>query len=174
MFTSIVVAFDGSPHATRALETAASLAVENKASLGIIHVIEPSHMTIPDGVERMAEVEHVIKPAPKLLVNLENMPAEVASSLTKAAAESQRVTFQLANFMVERAKDDASKAGAEDITTEVLIGNPAEEILSFASSRKADLIVIGSRGFGKLKSLLLGSTSHKVTQHAECSCLTVK
>ena len=174
MFTSIVVAFDGSPHATRALETAASLAAENKASLGIIHVIEPSHMTIPEGVERMAEVEHVIKPAPKLLVNLENMPAEVANALTEAAAESQRVAFQLADFMVKRAKDDAGKAGVEEITTEVIVGNPTEEILSFASSRKADLIVTGSRGFGKLKSLLLGSTSSKVIQHAECSCLTVK
>jgi len=174
MFNSIVVAFDGSPHATRALETAASLAVENNASLGIIHVVEPSHMTVPEGVQRMAEVEHVIKPAPKLLVNLENMPTEVASALTEAAAESQRVAFQLADFMVKRAKDDAGKAGVEEITTEVIVGNPAEEILGFASSRKADLIVIGSRGFGKLKSLLLGSTSHKVTQHAECSCLTVK
>ncbi len=80
MFTSIVVAFDGSPHATRALETAASLAVENKASLGIIHVVEPGHMAVADEVQRMTEVEHVIKPAPKLLVNLENAPAEVVSS----------------------------------------------------------------------------------------------
>ncbi len=174
MFTSIVVAFDGSPHATRALETAANLAVESKASLGIIHVVEPSHMTVADDVQRMAEVEHVIKPAPKLLVNLENMPAEMASSLTKAAAETQRVAFQLADYIVKLAKDDAGKAGVEDIVTEVIVGNPTEEILSFASSRKADLIVIGSRGFGKLKSLLLGSTSHKVTQQAECSCLTVK
>jgi len=174
MFTSIVVAFDGSPHATRALETAASLAVENKASLGIIHVVEPSHMTVADDVRRMTEVEHVIKPAPKLLVNLENAPAEVVSSLTNAAAETQRVAFQLGDYIVKLAKDDASKAGVEDIVTEVLVGNPAEEILGFARSRKADLIVIGSRGFGKLKSLLLGSTSHKVTQHAECSCLTVK
>ena len=174
MFTSIVAAFDGSPHATRALETAARLAVENKAPLGIIHVVEPSHMTIPEEVQRMTEVEHLIKPAPKLLVNLENAPAEVVSSLTKAAAESQRVAFQLADYIVKLAEDKASKAGVEEIVTEVLVGNPAEEILGFAGSRKADLIVTGSRGFGKLKSLLLGSTSSKVTQHAECSCLTVK
>ena len=174
MFTSIVVAFDGSPHATRALETAARLAVESKAPLGIVHVVDPGHMAIPDGVQRMTEVEHVIKPAPKLLVNLENAPAEVVSSLTKAATESRRVAFQLAEYIVKLAEDDASKAGVGDITSEVLVGSPAEEILNFARSRKADLIVIGCRGFGKLKSLLLGSTSHKVTQHAECSCLTVK
>lgn len=174
MFTSIVVAFDGSQYATRVLETAVRLAVENKATLGIVHVVEPGHMTIPEEVHRMTEVEHVIKPAPKLLVNLENAPAEVVSSLTKAATESQRLAFQLADYIVKLAETDASKAGVENIVTEVLAGDPAEEILTFAKSRQADLIVIGSRGFGKLKSLLLGSTSHKVTQHAECSCLTVK
>jgi nucleotide-binding universal stress UspA family protein len=62
----------------------------------------------------------------------------------------------------------------ENVVTEVLVGNPAEEIISFAKSWEADLIVTGRRGFGKLKSLLLGSTSNKITQHAECSCLTVK
>jgi nucleotide-binding universal stress UspA family protein len=174
MFTCIVVAFDGSPHATRALNTAARLAVENKAPLGIIHVVEPSHMTVPDDVQRMVEVEHVIQPAPRLLVNLENVPVEIVSSLTKAAAESQRTAFQLADYIVKLAEDDARRAGVEDVDTEVLIGNPAEEILNFAKSREADLIVTGRRGFGKLKSMLMGSTSNKITQHAECSCLTVK
>jgi len=174
MFTSIIVAFDGSPHATRALETASRLAAENKATLGIIHVVEPSHMTVADDVQRMAEIEHVVQPAPRLLINLENAPAEVVSSLTKSAAESQRTAFQLADYIVKLAEDDARSAGVEDVVTEVLIGNPAEEILNFAKSREADLIVTGRRGFGKLKSMLLGSTSNKITQHAECSCLTVK
>jgi nucleotide-binding universal stress UspA family protein len=174
MFTSIVVAFDGSPHATRALESAARLAVENKATLGIVHVVEPSHMTIPDEVQRMVEVEHIVQPAPRVLVNFENAPAEVVSSLTKAAAESQRTAFQLADYIVKLAEKDARKAGVKNVVTEVLVGNPAEEILSFAKSWEADLIVTGRRGFGKLKSLLLGSTSNKITQHAECSCLTVK
>ena len=40
--------------------------------------------------------------------------------------------------------------------------------------RGADLIICGSRGFGRLKSVLLGSVSQKITQLAECSCLTVK
>jgi len=174
MFTSIVVAFDGSPHAGRALETASRLAVENKAALCIVHVVEPSHMTVSDDVRRMVEVEHVIQPAPRLLVNLESAPTEVVSSLTKAAAESQRTAFQLADYIVKLAEDDARRAGVEDVVTEVVVGNPAEEILNVAKSREADLIVTGRRGFGKLKSMLLGSTSNKITQHAECSCLTVR
>lgn len=174
MFTSIVVAFDGSSHANRALEIAASLAAGEKACLGIIHVIDPGHMTLSGDLRHMAEVEHVIDSAPRLLANLDNVPAEMVNTLTQAAAESQRAAFQFANYIVKLAENNASKAGVEDIVTEVLIGNPAEQILDFASSRKADLIITGRRGFGSLKSLLLGSTSNKVAQLAECSCLTVK
>jgi nucleotide-binding universal stress UspA family protein len=174
MFTSIVVAFDGSPHATRALLSAAKLAARDNATLGIIHVVEPGHMTIADDVKRMTEVEHIIKPAPKLLHNFENAPAEMVTSLTQTAAEIQRSAFQLADYIVKLAEEDARKAGVENIFTEIVVGNPTEEILAFARSRKADLIVTGRRGFGKLKSLLLGSTSSKLIQHAECSCLTVK
>jgi nucleotide-binding universal stress UspA family protein len=47
-------------------------------------------------------------------------------------------------------------------------------VVAFAIDRNADLIVCGSRGFGRMKSLLLGSTSHKIAQLAQCSCLTVK
>ena len=48
MFKSIVVAFDGSDYANRALEIASSLAGQMQVPLGIIHVIDSSHMQIPD------------------------------------------------------------------------------------------------------------------------------
>ncbi len=38
----------------------------------------------------------------------------------------------------------------------------------------ADMIVIGSRGLGELKGLLVGSVSNKVAEHAKCSVLTVR
>jgi nucleotide-binding universal stress UspA family protein len=174
MFTSIVVAFDGSDHATRALKIAAGIAVADKASLGIIHVVDPGHLAISSEKQHMAEVEHMIKPAQKLLINYENAPAEVVSTLTQAAAESQRTAFQLAKYIVQLAESEASKAGMKDIVTEISVGNPAEEILKFAQTREADLIVTGRRGFGKLKKVLLGSTSNKVAQLADCSCLTVR
>jgi len=62
----------------------------------------------------------------------------------------------------------------EKIVTDISVGNPAEEILNFAQTREADLIVTDRRSFGKIKNLLLESTSNKVAQLAECSCLTVK
>jgi nucleotide-binding universal stress UspA family protein len=53
-------------------------------------------------------------------------------------------------------------------------GKPAEVILALAEQNESDLIVVGSRGFGDLKSLILGSVSHKVLQTAECPCLIIK
>ncbi len=43
-----------------------------------------------------------------------------------------------------------------------------------AWSSKADVIVMGSRGLGHIKGMLMGSVSHKVNHLAECTCITVK
>lgn len=56
----------------------------------------------------------------------------------------------------------------------VLIGNPAEEICTFAAKGKYDLIVMGSRGLNEMKGLLLGSVSHRVLHLAPCPVLIVK
>ena len=60
------------------------------------------------------------------------------------------------------------------LQTEVLEGSAAEAILNVAETRKNDLIVIGSRGLGQLRGLLLGSQSQKVLQHAPCPVLVVR
>ena len=52
-------------------------------------------------------------------------------------------------------------------------GDPGERIVAIAKDRSADLVVMGSRGFGNLKGLFLGSVSHKVYHMAPCSCVTV-
>ena len=53
-------------------------------------------------------------------------------------------------------------------------GDPADQIVRAAARHGADLIVMGRRGYGDLKGLLLGSVSHKVCRLADCACLTVK
>ncbi|NOY98024.1 MAG: universal stress protein [Chloroflexi bacterium] len=60
-----------------------------------------------------------------------------------------------------------------ELKTEVLEGPPAEAILDVAVTRGNDLIVMGSRGLGSLRGLLLGSQSQKVLQHAPCPVLVV-
>ena len=52
--------------------------------------------------------------------------------------------------------------------------SPAEEIVSVAKDRQADLIVIGSRGLAGKTSSFLGSTASKVVTYSPCSVLVVK
>ena len=174
MFKSIVVAFDGSVHSSKALEIGATLAGQEKIPLGIIYVIDASHMKIPDEMREMGEIEHIIEPMPRMQVNLENAPGNLVGTMVKASLDSEKAMFQYADFLAQEARESAKHHGAEDIEARAVLGDPAEEIVAFARDRDADLIISGSRGFGKLKGLLLGSTSHKIAQLAECSCLTVK
>ncbi|MBD3920544.1 universal stress protein [Paenibacillus sp. PR3] len=53
-------------------------------------------------------------------------------------------------------------------------GSPSEVICQTATQEQADLIVMGSRGLGLVKEMLLGSVSHAVAQHAICPVLLVK
>ena len=55
------------------------------------------------------------------------------------------------------------------LTGETLNGPPREVILDQAERWKADLIVMGSHGYGAWKRLLLGSVSQAVVSHAPCS-----
>ena len=61
-----------------------------------------------------------------------------------------------------------------EIHTEILEGSAAEVVLNVADVRDIDLIVMGSRGHGKLRGLLLGSQSQKVLQHAPCPVMIVR
>ncbi len=61
-----------------------------------------------------------------------------------------------------------------EVNTVVETGHPAEAIARYAAKGNYDMIVIGSRGLGGLKKLLLGSVSSAVLQEATCSVLVVK
>lgn len=72
---------------------------------------------------------------------------------------------------------NAIKAAGEipcEIHTELIEGSIAEAIIGVAAMRKSDVIVMGSRGLGRLAGLLLGSTSQKVVAHAPCPVLIVR
>jgi nucleotide-binding universal stress UspA family protein len=57
---------------------------------------------------------------------------------------------------------------------ELVIGDPAEEIIRLANIYKADLIVIGSRGLTGITRIVQGSVSYQVVEEASCSVLVVK
>ena len=60
-----------------------------------------------------------------------------------------------------------------DATVEALEGPAADALLRVAGAQGADLVVLGSRGRGDLAAAVLGSTSHKVLNHAPCPVLIV-
>jgi nucleotide-binding universal stress UspA family protein len=67
-------------------------------------------------------------------------------------------------------KAGAAESGVE-IVTEVEEGQPAEVLLEAA--RGADLLVVGSRGLGGFRGLLLGSVSQQCSQYAPCPVVVI-
>ena len=60
-----------------------------------------------------------------------------------------------------------------DVREKLEEGPEAESILNIAKNCNADLIVMGTRGHGKLKDLLVGSVSRKVIHHSLCPVMVV-
>ena len=75
--------------------------------------------------------------------------------------------------IVERCKEMANKSGV-NINTVLLEGDPASKIIGYSDREKFDLIIIGSRGMGKFKEMIIGSVSNKVLHHAKSSVMLVR
>jgi Universal stress protein UspA and related nucleotide-binding proteins len=65
-------------------------------------------------------------------------------------------------------------AGDMPVTTSILDGRPAAEIVKYAVAKKIDLIVIGTQGKKGFERLLLGSVAEEVIRSAPCKVLVVK
>ena len=51
--------------------------------------------------------------------------------------------------------------------------HPAEALIAAADRLRAGMIVVGSRGFGGFRGLVLGSTSRSLIEHAPCPVMAV-
>ncbi|MEE8357814.1 MAG: universal stress protein, partial [Candidatus Hydrothermarchaeales archaeon] len=58
--------------------------------------------------------------------------------------------------------------------TAIRMGEPANEILGFATENDIDYIVMGSRGLSGIKKFLMGGVSTRVMEHSHCYVLIVK
>ena len=175
MTEKILVATDGSQHGRKAVETAADLASRYDAVLRIVHVM--MHGEPPSAFRRMAMEEHLVhEPTPHAQLGAKEIPGGLAAFIDDA--DEKRIDHEVIEVMAGRVLNDAialaKEKGAIKIESEVLDGDPANRILKAADAAGVDLIVIGSRGFGPLKGLLLGSVSQKVTQMAGCPVMTVR
>jgi nucleotide-binding universal stress UspA family protein len=174
MFKSIVVALDGSQHSGGALDNACDLAAKYGARLTLAHVLlrYASIGDVHDFAERNgfhSEIEPELKSISIAPVVVSPMGAAAASIVVPA-----EVLQKAGECYLAKAKEIAKKADVSEVTQRLIDGSPASAILDCAAEEDADLIVLGSRGFGDVKSLILGSVSHKVVQEAKAPCLIVK
>ena len=90
-----------------------------------------------------------------------NLQAAIDSRLEQAEAKMEEAVQEIGEFPGK-------------ITREIMEGPASEAILNVAEVRNIELIVMGTRGMGSLKGLLIGSTSQKVLSHAQCPVLLAK
>jgi nucleotide-binding universal stress UspA family protein len=172
----ILLALDGSDHAEKALALASELASKCGAELLLLHVLSDKRLS--EAERQMAEVEYrdeLASAADISGVVKEGGPHTAVQSLLRGSnALSHRFRETLGKRLTEAASRKARQSGVAAVETLLEDGDPAETILRVAAERRADMIVMGSRGLGAAKGLLMGSVSFKVVQLAERPCVTVK
>jgi nucleotide-binding universal stress UspA family protein len=145
----ILAAVDGSAPSLRAVALAADLAKRYGAELLLVTVEHQLSAAVTAELETYARQEHIDIPL---------------SELGSAHAES----------VFAGARLEAQAKGATRVSTRSSKGDPAEEIIALAKDQTADLIVLGTRGHGRLAGLLIGSVAQKVLAHADCPVLVVR
>ena len=144
-FKKIVVGYDGSDNAARAVRTASGMA-KGGAKLIVVHIYA---------------VPVYIYAGPAAI-----SPGQVRL-LEDGAATKARETLA-------RGVEMAKREGA-DVKGELLeSGSTVQALVEFAANEKADLLVVGTRGMTGFKKLLLGSVSSGAIAHATCSVLVVR
>jgi nucleotide-binding universal stress UspA family protein len=142
MFRRLLVAFDGSPHARRALADAIELAQAGNGRLTVLTVVPGPSVWAFSGYDVPVDVDHLAREVER---NLEAMLDEAVSTVP------------------------------DDIPLKRILrsGAPGEVIVDVANGGEHDLVVMGSRGRGELRSLLLGSVSHQVLHRSDVPVLVV-
>ena len=141
----ILVATDGSREAELAVTTAADLAKSTDSELHVVHVGEMPLVYHPERHAYRAEYE-----------------------------EHEKEAQQLLEAEVERVKGAAAAVAQSHLRMGRADARVAEEIVELAQSIDAGLIVMGSRGQGRLRRALVGSVSESVVRHAHCPVTIVR
>jgi nucleotide-binding universal stress UspA family protein len=147
-FGKIIVAFDGSKDSVKAVDFGCSLAEKYGSTLIIAHVYSPSLPPYSGAVSM---------PIPEAeFEGIEELSKERARGVLLDGikhAEAHGV----------RAKGELLEASST-----------VQAIVEFATSEKADLIIVGTRGMTGFKKLILGSVSSGLVGHSECPVLVVR
>ena len=146
----ILIATDGSQFSDAATEKACEFIEGRKdVAFKVISVYEPAAPMASEpfaiSAEYYQQMENVAK-------------ARAEAAVTKAAEFiSNRMAVPLT-----------------DVTSVVELGKPAQAVVEAAEKWEADLVVVGSHGYGFWRRIALGSVSNAVLNYAPCSVLVVK
>jgi universal stress protein A len=150
LFKKILCPTDFSEPSYKALKVANDLAKEFKSELIIIHVLSPLQ---------------VFPTAPGFAPG---QPAAGGYIPTQILAESQTHAKDSLDMILKEKISEGVKAKSE-----LLDGNPAEEIAKYAEESKASTIIMGTHGFTGWRHLLLGSVTEKVVRLSACPVITI-
>jgi len=175
MFNRILCSIDGSDHSNKALDLAIDLAKKYDASLVILHV--PHRSGNIDALQRFAEIEGLAEPVNTEIKRLKSMEPGLnlaTGSAFQDSGISPRLLAEVGQHIIDGAKGRAEQNGLENVDARLAGDDPADGILHCIDEEDIDCVVMGSRGLSDIKGLFLGSVSHKVANHASCTCITVK
>ncbi|KAA1013549.1 universal stress protein [Paraburkholderia panacisoli] len=145
MFKHLLVPTDGSALSEVAVQMAVTFAAENHACVTGLHVMPEFHV-LAYGIEMLADTEEKF-----VQVHRERAEAFLAT-VTKAA----------------------SQASVRCETVATTRAHPYEAIISTATERNCDLIVMASHGRSGVRGLLIGSETQKVLTHSAIPVLVVR
>jgi nucleotide-binding universal stress UspA family protein len=142
---NILCPTDFSDFSLCALKYARSFAQEYEAKLHLVHVIDEAYQYW------MAAGPEGVPVGPPI------------EELMKVAADD------MSAFVKKHMSNDSNA-----FSSEILVGRPFLEIITYAKENEIDMIVIATHGRSGLEHLLMGSTAEKVVRKASCPVLTVR
>lgn len=107
----------------------------------------------------------------------ENLWSAVDGSIITKSVELE---MKLENTYVENAQTLLNQIvtkldfSGTKVEKEILMGEPFEKIIETANNGNYDLIVMGNRGFSKVKRFFVGSVTQKVISEAPCPVLVIR
>ena len=161
MFKNILVPFDGSDHAEKAVALAGDLARQYEAKVTLLYCYNEKEAR---ALKSLARSEHLVPEAASR--------SDRPTSLDEPPGPT--VYSRVGKMVLSHADAALREKGIRQFDSIVATGDPAKQILHHARDRAMDMIIMGSRGRSDLEALIGGSVSHKVSHEADCTCVTVK
>lgn len=145
MYHKILVAVDGSEQAAKAALHGAELAAKLGAELILLHVVPTLPSFASISPDQLGPLQH-----------------DVEEEFYKQGRE-----------ILKRAKEELDAYNI-NISSEISVGHPADEICKMAAKCGCDLLIMGSRGLGEIKGFLMGSVSNRVCRVVNCPVLIMR